>query len=340
MHQFVAFNVVCRVVNRAGLAVASAPVELLLLPVGDLKTTVASMSIDGLLLKQSNLQGLATFTVSVVRGQVSSIAASCKSQGVVSDSSAPIPLVMEASMSILKNLGPVLSKVTKIDVPTGTLRCCSPPSVPGDSTVPVVNTVDKSSDRALMDQVLLSLENSGGRTFPFVVSDKVSENIQMLLVDHTGQVMQGLIVIETSEANVRGRCTLTGFQLNARIESGFYRVAVCYNSQCRLPQDEIYIDNRVIDYSNISRLFFLIMFTLAFASPFFFVPNLVDNSRILLLLPVGTGIAVAFASQAYRPPSPLITNRLLVLNMTLQVQPCFASALGRQDICQLSRCVQ
>jgi hypothetical protein len=116
MHQFVAFNVVCRVVNRAGLPVASAAVELLLQPVGDLKTTVASMAIDGLLLKQSDLQGLVYFAVSVLRGQVSFITAACKSQGIVSDSSAPIPLLMEAKMSILKNLGPVLSKVTKINV--------------------------------------------------------------------------------------------------------------------------------------------------------------------------------------------------------------------------------
>jgi hypothetical protein len=113
---------------------------------------------------------------------------------------------MEAKLSVLKNVGPVLSKVTKISVPEGHLHCCAPPSGGGESVAPIVNTADKSSDRALMDQAVLGLENSGGRKFSFVVSDIVSQNVQMLVIDHSGQVLQGLIVIESAETKVGGVC--------------------------------------------------------------------------------------------------------------------------------------
>ncbi len=299
LHQFVRFKVMCRVANRAGSPVSSAPVELLLQPLSDLKTKASKFLIDGDTFKQSDSQGMVAFIATIVQGPLGLITASCKSMGIVSEQSSPILLSMEATLSVMQMVGPILSKVTKISVPAGHLRCCSAPSADGESVVPIVNTADKSADRALLEQAILILENSGGRKFSFVVSDRVSENIQMLIVDHTGQVMQGLIVIESAETNLRGRCTLSGFQFNPRIESGFYRIAMCYNSQCLLEDKEIYIDNRVIDYSNISTVFFLIMLVLAFASPLFFLPNLVDNSRALFCIPVAVGFAVAFASQAY-----------------------------------------
>ena len=299
MHQFVSFNILCRVANRAGSPVSSAPVELLLQSTGDLKTAATTLLADGRMLKQSDSQGMVKFSVSILKCQFSFVTATCTSQGITSEQSLPIPLFMEAKMSILQNLAPVLSKVNKIAVPTGHLRCCSSPSPDGESIVPIVNTADKSNDRALMENVILGLQNSGGRTFPFAVDERISESIQMLVVDHTGQVMRGLITVENAETNTRGRCILSGFQLNPRIESGFYRIAVCYNSQCRLPDKEVFVDNRVLDYSNITRIFYLIMLALAFVSPFFFVANLVDNSPMLFVIPIMVGIVVAFASQAY-----------------------------------------
>jgi len=328
LHQYVRFDIVCRVANKAGSPVSSAPVDLLLLPTDNLHTTLAPFLTEGELLKQSNAQGLVTFSVTVLRGQSAHFTASCSSQGISSEQSAPMPLVLEATLAVLQNLEPVAAKVTQITVPTGFLRCCSPPSSAGESLVPIVNTADKSADRALMDQATLGLENSGGRAFPFVVSDKVSDNIQMLLIDHSGQVLQQLIVIENTEVKVRGRCILTGFQVNARVESGFYRIVVCYNSQCRVPDQETFIDNRVLDYSNISQLFFLIMLMLAFASPLFFVPNLIDNSRLLFFMPVAVGAVVAFASQAYNLVSlQPVANKLYVNFRSVSVEEILLSSM-------------
>jgi hypothetical protein len=150
-----------------------------------------------------------------------------------------------------------------------------------------------------MDQAVLSLQNAGGRKFSFVVSEKVSENVQLVLVDHSGMALRDLIVVESADTSSKGSCLLSGFQLNARIESGFYRLGICYNSQCSPAAEEIYIDNRVLDYSNISGLFLSVMLISACISPLFFVANLIDNSRALLLIPAILGVVIAFASEAY-----------------------------------------